>query len=328
MVRSFKHLIAVPRVTSPWFHSNSCMRFLHSQSLENLKSGGQRRRCQWTSAQHWEQEGRMPLRCLKPLTHKCGLSFDIWVNIERTKFNKATRMTDWNWVIISSRLNRNQLKYPAYRGNQFILFNRGAEPFSAQKKNLVIPEIWPTSAALDLMRVSVANAHLCFHSSFLFLRSLCHSLSYILLYVCCLISGSHHSGSPLARGARYCVSADSSKVYTIPQTSSAGPEPGPGPSSEACGQTRTQSSCKNPAGMKTTGDGADEDDDDAHSTEGPPNISECGWVCETEGENEAELEWDVRQTHRSIEKAWFKRLIFLRSFIKHWNQHSSCTTLK
>ncbi|XP_024152333.1 signal-induced proliferation-associated 1-like protein 2 isoform X3 [Oryzias melastigma] len=89
-------------------------------------------------------------------------------------------------------------------------------------------------------------------------------------------SGSHHSGSPLARGARYCVSADSSKVYTIPQTSSAGPEPGPGPSSEACGQTRTQSSCKNPAGMKTTGDGADEDDDDAHSTEGPPNISECG----------------------------------------------------
>uniref|UniRef100_A0A3Q2QKV3 Signal induced proliferation associated 1 like 2 n=1 Tax=Fundulus heteroclitus TaxID=8078 RepID=A0A3Q2QKV3_FUNHE len=57
-------------------------------------------------------------------------------------------------------------------------------------------------------------------------------------------SGSHHSGSPLARGARYCMSADSSKVYTIPQTSSTGPEPGP--SSEACGQTRTQSSCKLP----------------------------------------------------------------------------------
>ncbi|KAG7999955.1 Signal-induced proliferation-associated 1-like protein 2, partial [Nibea albiflora] len=55
-------------------------------------------------------------------------------------------------------------------------------------------------------------------------------------------SGSHHSGSPLARGARYCMSADSSKVYTIPQTSSSGqgPEPGPGPSSEACGQTRPQ----------------------------------------------------------------------------------------
>uniref|UniRef100_A0A3P9NSD7 Signal induced proliferation associated 1 like 2 n=1 Tax=Poecilia reticulata TaxID=8081 RepID=A0A3P9NSD7_POERE len=84
-------------------------------------------------------------------------------------------------------------------------------------------------------------------------------------------SGSHHSGSPLARGARYCMSADSSKVYTIPQTSSTGPEPGP--SSEACGQTRTQSSCKLPESMKT----ADDDGDgDAHCTEGPPNISECG----------------------------------------------------
>ncbi|KAM4592151.1 signal-induced proliferation-associated 1-like protein 2 isoform 3-T4 [Odontesthes bonariensis] len=87
-------------------------------------------------------------------------------------------------------------------------------------------------------------------------------------------SGSHHSGSPLARGARYCISADSSKVYTIPQTSSSEPEPGPGPSSEACGQTRTQSSCKLPVGMKTADD--DDGDDDAHSTEGPPNISECG----------------------------------------------------
>ncbi|MEQ2177952.1 hypothetical protein GOODEAATRI_009089, partial [Goodea atripinnis] len=84
-------------------------------------------------------------------------------------------------------------------------------------------------------------------------------------------SGSHHSGSPLARGARYCMSTDSSKVYTIPQTSSTGPEPGP--SSEACGQTRTQSSCKLPVSMKT----ADADgDDDATCTEGPPNISECG----------------------------------------------------
>ncbi|KAF6725578.1 Signal-induced proliferation-associated 1-like protein 2 [Oryzias melastigma] len=108
-------------------------------------------------------------------------------------------------------------------------------------------------------------------------------------------SGSHHSGSPLARGARYCVSADSSKVYTIPQTSSAGPEPGPGPSSEACGQTRTQSSCKNPAGMKTTGDGADEDDDDAHSTEGPPNISECGRVPtdrKAEPPTDRQLSWE------------------------------------
>uniref|UniRef100_A0A3Q1IKR9 Signal induced proliferation associated 1 like 2 n=1 Tax=Anabas testudineus TaxID=64144 RepID=A0A3Q1IKR9_ANATE len=61
-------------------------------------------------------------------------------------------------------------------------------------------------------------------------------------------SGSHHSGSPLARGARYCMSADSSKVYTIPQTSSSGPEPGPGDSSEACGQTRPQPGCKLPVG--------------------------------------------------------------------------------
>ncbi|KAK2922074.1 signal-induced proliferation-associated 1-like protein 2 isoform X2 [Channa argus] len=87
-------------------------------------------------------------------------------------------------------------------------------------------------------------------------------------------SGSHHSGSPLARGAKHCMSTDSSKVYTIPQPSSSGPGPEPGPSSEACGQTRPQSSCKLQVGMKTAdGDG---DDDDAHSTEGPPNISECG----------------------------------------------------
>uniref|UniRef100_A0A665WLX0 Signal-induced proliferation-associated 1 like 2 n=1 Tax=Echeneis naucrates TaxID=173247 RepID=A0A665WLX0_ECHNA len=87
-------------------------------------------------------------------------------------------------------------------------------------------------------------------------------------------SGSHHSGSPLARGARYCMSADSSKVYTIPQTSSSGPGPDPGPSSEACGQIRPEPSCKLPVGMKTTDDG-DDGDDEAHSTEGPPNISEA-----------------------------------------------------
>uniref|UniRef100_A0A4W6C7T6 Signal induced proliferation associated 1 like 2 n=1 Tax=Lates calcarifer TaxID=8187 RepID=A0A4W6C7T6_LATCA len=81
-------------------------------------------------------------------------------------------------------------------------------------------------------------------------------------------SGSHHSGSPLARGARYCMSADSSKVYTIPQTSSSGPgpepEPGPdpGPSSEACGQTRPESGCKLPVSMKTTDDDDDDDDDE------------------------------------------------------------------
>ncbi|XP_026164797.1 signal-induced proliferation-associated 1-like protein 2 isoform X2 [Mastacembelus armatus] len=83
-------------------------------------------------------------------------------------------------------------------------------------------------------------------------------------------SGSHHSGSPLARGARFCMSADSSKVYTVPQTSSSEPGPGPEPSSEACGQSRPQPSFKVPVGVKTT------DDDDAHNNEGPPNISECG----------------------------------------------------
>ncbi|XP_077469245.1 signal-induced proliferation-associated 1-like protein 2 isoform X5 [Stigmatopora argus] len=86
-------------------------------------------------------------------------------------------------------------------------------------------------------------------------------------------SGSHHSGSPLARGARYCLSADSSKVYTIPQSSSSGAEPGPGPDCdlEACGQTRPQPDGNLP--VKTT---ANEGDDDAQSTEEPPDISECG----------------------------------------------------
>ena len=101
-------------------------------------------------------------------------------------------------------------------------------------------------------------------------------LHYAFVLFCCLVSGSHHSGSPLARGARYCMSTDSSKVYTIPQTSSSGPEPepepepepGPVPGSEACGQTRPQPGC-----MKTTDV---DDEDDPHNTEGPPNISECG----------------------------------------------------
>ncbi|XP_019902399.2 signal-induced proliferation-associated 1-like protein 2 isoform X1 [Esox lucius] len=50
-------------------------------------------------------------------------------------------------------------------------------------------------------------------------------------------SGSHHSGSPLARGARYRMSADCYRVYTIPQTSS-GIGPGPGAWLEAGGETR------------------------------------------------------------------------------------------
>ena len=62
------------------------------------------------------------------------------------------------------------------------------------------------------------------------------------------------------------MSADSSKVYTIPQTSSSGPEPEPepGPSSEACGQTRPELGCNLLVGVKTTGgddEGDDEEDD-------------------------------------------------------------------
>lgn len=265
IVRSFKRLIAVTRVTSPWLWSS-----------ENLKSGGQRRGCRWTSAQHGEHEGRM-----KPLTQKCGLPFDIWVNIERTKFNKATHMTDWIWVIIPSRLNRNQPKY-AEEIISSCLTEELMNHFRARK----------SADSRDLTYFCCSGPHACFRcwcSFFVFIPVflsafiVCFLLELHFLYVCCSISGSHHSGSPLARGARYCVSADSSKVYTIPQTSSAEPEPGPGPSSEACGQTRTQSGCKHPAGVRTTDDGADENDD-AHSTDGPPNISECGWVCETEGE--------------------------------------------
>uniref|UniRef100_A0A3P8YT46 Signal induced proliferation associated 1 like 2 n=1 Tax=Esox lucius TaxID=8010 RepID=A0A3P8YT46_ESOLU len=48
---------------------------------------------------------------------------------------------------------------------------------------------------------------------------------------------SHSSGSPLARGARYRMSADCYRVYTIPQTSS-GIGPGPGAWLEAGGETR------------------------------------------------------------------------------------------
>uniref|UniRef100_A0A3B4APD0 Uncharacterized protein n=1 Tax=Periophthalmus magnuspinnatus TaxID=409849 RepID=A0A3B4APD0_9GOBI len=65
-------------------------------------------------------------------------------------------------------------------------------------------------------------------------------------------SGSHHSGSPLARGARYCMSADSSKAYTIPQTSSSAsdrPEAElQGDSSEPCGQARPQTNASVPKG--------------------------------------------------------------------------------
>ncbi|XP_064780610.1 signal-induced proliferation-associated 1-like protein 2 isoform X1 [Oncorhynchus masou masou] len=76
-------------------------------------------------------------------------------------------------------------------------------------------------------------------------------------------SGSHHSGSPLARGARYCVSADSSRVYTFPQTSS-GAGPGQGAGLEASGQTRPLPGSKRL--MKTEDSPTNEE----------PKLLECG----------------------------------------------------
>lgn len=136
---------------------------------------------------------------------------------------------------------------------------------------------------LIVIIISIA-AFLCFHGLFVcfHIYPFLSHFSYFMLYIfvvfflsfVLLISGSPHSSSPLARSVRYCLSTDSAKMYNIPQTSRSGPDPDPepepeqGPSSEACGQTRAQSGCKLPVGMKTT-DGDDE---------GPPNISECGWV--------------------------------------------------
>ncbi|KAI4812423.1 hypothetical protein KUCAC02_023813 [Chaenocephalus aceratus] len=116
-------------------------------------------------------------------------------------------------------------------------------------------------------------------------------------------SGSHHSGSPLARGARYCMSADSSKVYTIPQSSSTGPELGPGPSSEACGQTRPLSGCTLPVGMKTN------EDEDAHCTEGPPNISECGQMYAEEACRLQAAEQDGKSLQRLSKEEYLKMML-------------------
>ncbi|XP_034096435.1 signal-induced proliferation-associated 1-like protein 2 isoform X3 [Gymnodraco acuticeps] len=116
-------------------------------------------------------------------------------------------------------------------------------------------------------------------------------------------SGSHHSGSPLARGARYCMSADSSKVYTIPQSSSTGPELGPGPSSEACGQTRPLSGCTLPVGMKTN------EDEDAHCTEGSPNISECGQMYAEEACRLQAAEQDGKSLQRLSKEEYLKMML-------------------
>ncbi|KAM6997419.1 signal-induced proliferation-associated 1-like protein 2 isoform 2-T5 [Tautogolabrus adspersus] len=134
-------------------------------------------------------------------------------------------------------------------------------------------------------------------------------------------SGSHHSGSPLARGARYCLSADSSKVYTIPQTSSSGPDPdpdqdpdpeaeaepgqGPGLSSEACGQTRSQQGGKLPVDMKTA---ADDEEEESHSTEEPPNISECGQLYAQEACRSQAAERDGNSLQRLSKEEYVKMM--------------------
>ncbi|XP_016892575.1 signal-induced proliferation-associated 1-like protein 2 isoform X1 [Cynoglossus semilaevis] len=85
-------------------------------------------------------------------------------------------------------------------------------------------------------------------------------------------SGSHHSGSPLARGARYHISADSSKVYTIPQNSSSGSDSRQGSISEACGQTKPEPELS--VNVKPSDD--DDEHEEAQGIEGPPDISGCG----------------------------------------------------
>uniref|UniRef100_A0A673CM75 Signal-induced proliferation-associated 1 like 2 n=1 Tax=Sphaeramia orbicularis TaxID=375764 RepID=A0A673CM75_9TELE len=111
-------------------------------------------------------------------------------------------------------------------------------------------------------------------------------------------SGSHHSGSPLARGARYCVSADSSKVYTIPQTSSSGAGPGAGPDSEPCGQTRPP-----PASVQTTGD------DDTHSNEEPPSLSECGQLYAQEACRLQAAEREGKTLQRLSKEEYLKMML-------------------
>lgn len=97
---------------------------------------------------------------------------------------------------------------------------------------------------------------------------------FFLFFFYCLISGSHHSGSPLARGARYHISADSSKVYTIPQNSSSGSDSRQGSISEACGQTKPEPELS--VNVKPSDD--DDEHEEAQGIEGPPDISGCGWV--------------------------------------------------
>lgn len=118
-------------------------------------------------------------------------------------------------------------------------------------------------------------------------------------------SGSHHSGSPLARGARYCISADSSKVYTIPQTSSSscpgtGAGLGLGPASEPCGQTRPQPNDTVPPESNTT------EEDEA---EGPPNISQCGQLYAQEAACRLQAEQEGKTLQRLSKEEYLKMML-------------------
>ncbi|XP_045082994.1 signal-induced proliferation-associated 1-like protein 2 [Coregonus clupeaformis] len=100
-------------------------------------------------------------------------------------------------------------------------------------------------------------------------------------------SGSHHSGSPLARGARYCVSADSSRVYTFPQTSS-----GAGP--EGSGQTRPLPGSEH---LKKTEDS---------STNEEPKHSECGQLYLQEA---AEREREAKALDKLSKEEYLKMML-------------------
>lgn len=127
-------------------------------------------------------------------------------------------------------------------------------------------------------------------------------------------SGSHHSGSPLARGARYCLSADSSKAYTIPQaststssssSSSERPESGlgQGPHSEPCGQTRTQPGAAVPPGDSPTAQEHEEEE-----IEQPPNISQCGQLYAQEAACRHQAEHDGKSLQRLSKEEYLKMM--------------------
>ncbi|KAL0983654.1 hypothetical protein UPYG_G00130830 [Umbra pygmaea] len=105
-------------------------------------------------------------------------------------------------------------------------------------------------------------------------------------------SGSHHSGSPLARGARYLVSADCSRVYTIPQTSSGAV---PGVRLEACGATHPLPGSNQ---MERTEDT-------------PTNQSECGqlYLQEAACHRAVDREREARALESLSKEEYLKRML-------------------